>query len=99
MNTLTTLAKKLIVTAQEINGNTYQFPVWEFTTNGAILVPGEQSNDWFFNSRDTIEPLGCAIEETEETQTFDKERLRESVEGAEREFGFGYDAGKIKELL
>ena len=99
MNTLTTLvAKKLIVTAQEINGNTYRFPVWEFT-NGAILVPADVTNNWFFNSRDTIEPLGCAIEETEETQTFDKERLRESVEGAEHEFGFGYDAGKIKELL
>lgn len=106
MNTSTIFpAKKLIVTAQEINldgegqSPTYQFPVWQFE-NGAILVEGVTTNDWFFDSQDEIEPNGTAIviaiEETEETITFDKEELKESVEGSEREFGY---AGLIKELL
>ena len=102
MNTLTTFAaKKLIVTAQD-NGNTYQFPVWEFE-NGAVLVPSSTTNDWFFNAREDIEPNGTAVViatfDTEETQEFTKAELKESIEGSEREFGFGYDAGKIKELL
>jgi hypothetical protein len=101
----TLIAKKLIVTAQEIGDcnpkySTYQFPVWEFS-NGAILVPGETTNDWFFDGRNEIEPNGTAIvaeiEETDETNEFDVEDLKTTIKSSESEFEC--EAGKIKELI
>ena len=104
-------AKKLIVTAKalnpELDGNIvdageYTFPVWEFE-NGAILVPCESTNDYFFNSRNEIEANGNdiinSVEETDEEIQWTTEEIKEAITASESEFGSSDDDAKIKELI
>jgi hypothetical protein len=89
-------AQKLIVTARELNysetgeKDSYHFPVYEFE-NGLILVVGDTTNDWFFDSRDEIEPNGTAVtesvQETGEFSDWDKGDLIESIKASLNEFG------------
>lgn len=59
--------------------------------NGAVMVPGETCNDWFFGSIEEYEPCGSSIvkevEVSEEVSRFDLKTLRQSVIGSAREFG------------
>ena len=100
-------AKILIVHAQELNPEgefeaRYSFKVYEFP-NGAIMVPSDTSHDWFFCSRDEIEPCGTAItesvEDTGETITFSLETLNDAISGSIGEFGESEGTSKFQELL
>lgn len=100
-------AKILIVYAQELNPeeefeSRYSFKVYEFS-NGAIMVPSNTSHDWFFCSRDEIEPCGNAVtenvEDTEEVVTFSLETLKDAIFGSIGEFGESERTSKPQELL
>lgn len=92
------LGKKLIVDTIDCNPGfppgedevQYSFPVWELD-GGAILVPSESTHDYFFRSRDDIEPNGTgfvsSIEETGETTVFSQETLKEILDDCIQEFG------------
>jgi hypothetical protein len=90
-------AKILKVTAKDLDvvgdpsaPKPYTFNVYEFQ-NGLIMVKGESTNDWFFSSREEIEPNGMAevlsVEETGETSIFPIDSLIKSMRGSIREFG------------
>ena len=103
MSNSTITAKVLLITNRydDSEGETYSFKAYEFA-NGAILIPGESTNDWFFDSRDEYEPNGTdvneSIEETGETTTFFTDKLAHSIEGSESEFGYEVGA-KVRELV
>lgn len=99
MNTATTqkiTAKQLVVTARELNVNepgecdSYTFYCWELP-NGMVWIQSETTNDWFFDSRDEIEPNGLAstesVEETGETKEFLLKDLESGIHGSIREYG------------
>lgn len=101
MATLT--AKKLIVNTYELNSeNTGSFEVYKFE-NGLILVPGENTNDWYFEDCDSV--VGCgndcveSIEETESVSEWTVDELKKSIEGSVREFGEDSIPQKAYELL
>jgi len=90
----TMVATKLIVTATEKDSGlleefTYEFPVYEFE-DGLILVIGEDTHDWFFEDRESIEANGCAqvidVAESSETIDWSLEDLQEAIEGSLSEF-------------
>jgi hypothetical protein len=87
------IAKTLEVHVEETDGDNnrrYTFKVYEFT-NGVIMVPSDQTHDWFFVDRDSIEANGLGVvvgvTETEDTVTFSREELRQSIAGSIGEFG------------
>jgi hypothetical protein len=94
MKTLT--ARKLVVHAQPMNGgeekpgHAYTFPVWEFP-NGAVLVPSDTTNDWWFQDRHKVEACGCdvilRIEETETQDIYTSKDIGSSIKGSISEFG------------
>ena len=101
MKTSKIKAKKLYVTAEELNHpSQYTFDAFEFE-NGLILVPGDTTSDWFFEDRDSIEGGGSAavieIEEGEEVLWSPGELLA-SVQGSIREWGVDSVPAKHAEL-
>ena len=66
------------------------FNVLEFE-NGLILVPGESTNDWFFDDRDSIDACGgdivTSVEETGETEEWTSEQLLRAIQESVKEFG------------
>lgn len=89
-------AKVLEVTAKTCydeshnDGEEYTFEVYEFD-NGLILVPGESTNDWFFESSDDIQASGndeiVSVNELSRTSDFTPKELLQSIQGSMREFG------------
>ena len=92
-------ATKLIVTATEYTEyddkeTSYDFPVYQFS-NGLIMVIGEDTNDWFFEDRGSIEangPHGLAqvtnVEiEAESTIDWSLKDLRKAIRASLGEFG------------
>jgi hypothetical protein len=88
-------AQVLTVTATPLNeeieeNGEYTFTVHEFS-NGLILVPGDTTNDWFFGSRDEIEPCGTdrviAVEDSGKRKVWTAAELLGSIQGSIREFG------------
>lgn len=83
-------------------GNTYTFKAYEFS-NGLILVPGETTNDWFFEDKESIEACGCdiigSVEEIGETVNWTFEELLEAVRGSIEEFGSDSVPQKYLELF
>jgi len=84
-------ANKLTIHAQEEGyGETYSFPVWEFESD-LILVPGDDTDDWFFVCREdiqinrTTEVIG--VEETGESTEWSLEDLRKSIKGSLATYG------------
>lgn len=96
--------KVLEVTAQELDekGSQYTFEALELE-NGVILIPGESTNDWFFENRDSIEPSGTAttvsVEDSGETRIWTVKELKTSIEGSISEFGEDEATAKALELL
>jgi hypothetical protein len=87
------IAKTLEVHVEETqddNTRRYTFKAHEFA-NGVIMVPSDQTHDWFFVDRDSIQAsgLGVVVEvtETEDTVIFTREELRLSIGGSIDEFG------------
>lgn len=75
----------------------YEFP------NGVILVPGETTNDWYFDSKEEYNPGGSSdfdwhFEETDETEDWSVECLNDSILGYESEFCVSASS-KVKELI
>lgn len=72
------------------NSQHYSFEVLEFE-NGLILVPGDTTNDWFFEDREKIQASGLAyvtsVKEKNEMVEISAKALRESIQGSIREFG------------
>ena len=97
-------SRKLIIKVEDPeNGcKESQFEVWEFS-NGAILVPGESTNDYFFNNLEEITPNGndvvINIQSTEETADWSNNEIFESIKGSYREFGTLEGVDKIIELF
>lgn len=88
-------ANILLVTARSYdqshnNGKKYTFEVYEFG-NGLILVPGETTNDWFFESSSNIQANGTdeivSVERTGRTSEWTPKELLQSIQGSIREFG------------
>ncbi|MGL5059909.1 MAG: hypothetical protein ACRC62_07990 [Microcoleus sp.] len=99
----TLIAKKLTVSVKSPEGESGQdFEVLEFE-NGLILVAGCNTNDWYFEDRDSIEPCGLdivsAVGETEETEEWTQKELQQSYMGSLREFGGDPAHVKILALL
>lgn len=104
MKSNTTLkARVLKVDCRELNerDTAYSFNVYEFS-NGLILVPGDTTNDCFFDSRDRIEACGTAvvddIEDLGEETEFSIEELLRSIQGSIQEFGVDSVPQKHHEL-
>jgi hypothetical protein len=80
----------------------FTFSAYEFG-NGAILVPGKSTNDWYHASIDDIEAGGSAVvvgyEETGFTAMYTREWLKESIEGSENEFGEDSIPDNVRELI
>ena len=75
----------------------YEFP------NGVILVPGETTNDWYFDSKEEYNPGGSSdsswhFEETDETEDWSVECLNDSILGYESEFCVSASS-KVKEIV
>ena len=88
-------AKKLIVTAAEyssgnIEETSYEFPVYEFQ-NGLILVVSQDTNDLFYEDRESIKANGYAqvteIVETETVSGWDLFDLQRAIRASLAEFG------------
>lgn len=87
-------AKVLAVQVKELgdgkNSEPYVFEALEFA-NGLILVEGESTNDWFFDSRSDIKPCGNAqvvdVQEVGRTEQWTSQELLKSVQGSIWEFG------------
>jgi hypothetical protein len=81
----------------------HRYKIYEFP-NGVILVPGETTNDWYFDSREEYNPGGSSddfdwyFEETEETEDWSVECLNHSILGYESEFCVSASS-KVKELI
>jgi hypothetical protein len=80
----------------------HRYKIYEFP-NGVILVPGETTNDWYFDSREEYNPGGSSdfdwyFEETEETEDWSVECLNYSILGYESEFCVSASS-KVKELI
>jgi hypothetical protein len=82
----------LITNTDDQGENRYSFSAYEFD-NGAIMVPGETTADWFFSSRNEYEPNGLDINEIIEDSQFNRtrdwssEELIESIAKSVSEFG------------
>lgn len=78
----------------------YTFKAYEFT-NGVILIPGESTSDWFFDSREDYQPNGTdsivRINETDDSKQFSVEELTEIIRQSESEFGYSV-GDKVKAL-
>ena len=86
-------ATKLIVTATEYTDKetSYDFSAYQFS-NGLIMVIGEDTNDWFFEDRESIEANGLAQVtnvEVEAESTIDRspKDLRKAIRASLKEFG------------
>ncbi|QBQ73188.1 hypothetical protein kac65v162_gp158 [Nodularia phage vB_NspS-kac65v162] len=77
-------------------------PAWEFE-NGVILVPGVSTCDWFFDSRDNIEPCGngivTGVKETEVEEDYSVELLQEAIENSELEWGYDSVPKEVRDLI
>lgn len=78
----------------------YSFIVKEFE-NGLILVPGDTTNDWFFENRSLIQANGgdilVSIEDIGEEE-LSTASLLESIQGSIKEFGINSVPVKHLEL-
>lgn len=97
-------AKVIEVSVQELSRGDdsifdYTFIAYEFP-NGVVMVPGETTNDWFFEDRDSIEPNGngvvTGVSESGRTVPFSAGELEHSIQCSISEFG--EDAGTAKAL-
>ena len=95
---------KLIVTATDYNKQysadsyefpvelevSHSFPVYELE-NGLIIVVSNDTNDWYYESREEIDANGndfiSDVTETDSIREWDLEDLRESIEASLKEFG------------
>jgi len=80
---------------------TSYFEVYEFS-NGLILVPGSQTNGWFFDDRDSIEANGSdlvvGIKEEDACVQFERDELLAFIQGSMFEFGVNAVPPKHAEL-
>lgn len=83
----------------------HRYKIYEFP-NGVILVPGETTNDWYFDSREeykynpgsSSDDFDWYLEETEEIENWSVECLNYSILGYESEFCVSASS-KVKELI
>ena len=85
----------IAITTEDNRCKIYEFP------NGVILVPGETTNDWYFDSKEEYNrssDFSWHFEETEETEDWSVECLNDSILGYESEFCVSASS-KVKELI
>lgn len=100
---MTITAKVLEVTAQELNSEySYTYTVYELP-NGVIMAPGDNTNDWYFESRDDIQANGysivASINETGSVIEFSVDELCDSLEGSICEFSANEATDKAFTLI
>lgn len=92
---------KVIEITNEDQDTEYTFKAYEFD-NGVILIPGETSCDWFFDSREEYQPNGTdslvGVTDTDDTKEFSIEELKEAIRGSESEFSYKVGS-KVLELV
>lgn len=85
------IAKILEITNECEDGNVYSFKAFEFGT-GALLIPGEVTSDWFFDSKADYTPNGTdtnlEIIDTEETCEFSESTIKQSIADSQSEFDY-----------
>ena len=85
-------AIKLIVTATEYTDKetSYDFPAYQFS-NGLIMVIGEDTNDWFFEDRESIQANGydsiIDVTVTDSVSNWNLKDLRKTIKASLKEFG------------
>lgn len=89
------ISSKVIEITNSDEGVEYTFKAFEFE-NGVVLIPGDTSCDWFFDSREKYQPNGLdkvvEITDTDDTKEFSIDELKEIIKGSESEFD--YKAGE-----